>query len=112
MSETQQLEEICAKVEALEQSAVNLNKLMADSLFGNYRNHCFLCIYVTSSSKLLLNRNNTSMAMDIIVEKIPSNDAMLSGVEDLAIANENALQLDQKIPEVNSSLQQQTKTLL
>ena len=107
MSDTKQLEEICAKVEALEQSATTskqINQIVYSIIIAII---AFYAFYVPSKLAAITQPEIiSSMAMDIIEEKIPSNDAILTGVEDLANREmKNAFeQLDQKIPEIKKQL--------
>ena len=108
MSEIQkQLEVIVAKVEALETSAEksqNITKIVYSVLIIIIGVYAF---YVPSKLQAITQPEVIStMVLDIIEEKIPSNDTIIKGVEDLANREmANAFdQLDQKIPELKKDL--------
>jgi hypothetical protein len=108
MSEIQkQLEVIAAKVEALETSAEksqNITKIVYSVLIIIIGVYAF---YVPSKLQAITQPEVIStMVLDIIEEKIPSNDTIIKGVEDLANREmANAFdQLDQKIPELKKDL--------
>ncbi|MDD7984166.1 hypothetical protein PQO01_04260 [Lentisphaera marina] len=108
MSDIQkQLEVIAAKVEALEVSAEksqNITKIVYSILIVIVGIYAF---YVPSKLQAITQPEVIStMVMDIIEEKIPSNDHIIQGVEDLANREmANAFdQLDKKIPELKEGI--------
>ena len=108
MSDIQkQLEVIAAKVEALEVSAEksqNITKIVYSILIVIVGIYAF---YVPSKLQAITQPEVIStMVMDIIEEKTPSNDHIIQGVEDLANREmANAFdQLDKKIPELQEGI--------
>jgi hypothetical protein len=108
MSEIQkQLEVIASKVEALENSAEksqNITKIVYSILIIIVGIYAF---YVPSKLQAITQPEVIStMAMDIIEQKIPSNHDIITGVEDLANREmSNAFdQLDKEIPHLKKEI--------
>ncbi|WDE98300.1 hypothetical protein PQO03_21040 [Lentisphaera profundi] len=108
MSKTQtELEVISAKIQALESStskSQNITKIVYSILIVVAAIYAF---YIPSQLKHITQPEVIStMAMDLVEDKIPENEVILKGVEDLANREiSNAFnQLDKKIPELKQEI--------